>query len=149
MARIEGTSEGSAISGVVWFEDTNEGLKISAELKGVPEGAHGFHIHEFGSCEDSGRAAGNHYNPRTSHHGHVLKDGVKKAHAGDLGNIKAGPDGRAAVSIVIPKLALSNGKFAVAGRAVILHEKEDDFSQPSGNAGGRIGCGVIAISPSR
>lgn len=145
VAKIKGTAEGSAISGTVTFQDTHEGLKVSAQLAGVAPGDHGFHIHEFGSCEEAGKAAGGHYNPLRSPHGHV-KSGLKKAHAGDLGNITAGPDGKAFLEVVLPKkIALTGGKYDAAGRAVILHEKADDFGQPLGNAGGRIGCGVIVI----
>ncbi len=80
-------------------------------------------------------------------HGDVLKAGVKKAHAGDMGNITAGSDGTAAVEVTIKKVSLSGGKHDVAGRALVVHEKADDFSQPAGNAGGRIACGVIVIAP--
>lgn len=144
-AKVKATAEGSAIEGVVSFQDTKGGLKISARLSGVLPGEHGFHIHEFGSCEDSGKAAGGHYNPLGSPHGHAVKNGMKKAHAGDLGNITADKDGKAWLDVTIPKLSLAGGKYGVAGRAVILHEKADDFGQPLGNAGGRIGCGVIVI----
>ncbi len=146
-ALIKGTSEGSGISGTVSFEDTKKGLKIAARLSGVPAGEHGFHVHEFGSCEDGGKAAGSHYNPLSSIHGHAVKDGLKKAHAGDLGNIAVGADGKAFLDMVLPKVSLTGGRHSVAGRAVILHEKADDFGQPVGNAGGRIACGVVVIVP--
>jgi len=145
VANVQGTAPGSTISGTVKFEDTAGGLKVSAQLTGVPAGPHAFHIHEFGSCDDMGKAAGSHYNPLKSPHGEVLKVGIHHAHAGDLGNITAGADGTAALEAVIPGVTLSGGKYDVAGRAVILHEKVDDFSQPAGNAGGRIGCGPIVL----
>lgn len=148
VAVMKGTAEGSAISGTVSFQDVKGGVKVIARLSGVPAGQHGFHIHEFGSCEDSGKAAGGHYNPLGSHHGDVVKEGVKKAHAGDMGNITAGADGTASLELTIPRVSLTAGNYDVAGRAVILHEKADDMSQPAGNAGGRIGCGVIVIAPS-
>ena len=65
-----------------------------------------------------------------------------------MGNIAAGSDGKASLEIVLPKVTLSAGKMSVAGRAVIVHEKSDDFSQPTGNAGGRIACGAILFSGS-
>ena len=146
VAKIKGTAEGSAIAGTVTFQDTKAGLMVTAELTGVPANEHGFHIHEFGSCDDAGKAAGGHYNPLHSPHGNALKKGIKKAHAGDLGNITADGAGNAKLSAVLPKVTLTGGKYSVAGRAVVLHEKADDFGQPAGNAGGRIGCGVIVIT---
>ena len=146
VAKIKGTAEGSAISGTVTFEETNKGLKIVAQLAGVPAGEHGFHIHEAGSCDDMGKAAGGHYNPLHHAHGDLVKQGFKKTHAGDMGNITASADGKANLEVILPKqIGLSAGKYNVAGRAVILHEKVDDFGQPTGNAGGRIACGVIII----
>lgn len=144
-AGMQGTAPGSRLSGLVSLEETAGGLKVSAKLAGVPAGEHGFHIHEFGSCEDQGKAAGSHFNPAGAPHGHMLRDGPKKAHAGDMGNIAAGADGQAALEIVIPKAALG-GKRGVAGRSVVLHEKADDFGQPTGNASGRIACGIIGIT---
>src|SRR5579872_6403577 len=85
VADVQGTAPGSSIKGTVKFEDTAGGLKVSAQLTGVPAGAHAFHIHEFGSCDDMGKAAGSHYNPLKSPHGEVLKVGIHHAHAGDLG----------------------------------------------------------------
>jgi Cu-Zn family superoxide dismutase len=111
----------------------------------LTEGGHGFHIHESGSCEDMGKAAGGHYNPAHASHGEALKSGVDKAHAGDMGNIVADAKGQATLSIVLPGVTVSNSKTAVAGRSVVIHEKIDDFSQPTGNAGGRIACGIIGI----
>ena len=146
VAVIKGTTEGSTVGGTVTFQETKEGLQVTAKLTGLPPGTHAFHIHQFGSCADVGKAAGSHYNPMNSPHGFLPKDGMKKAHGGDMGNITAAPDGTAALEIVLRHIALSNGKFNVGGRAVIVHEKADDFSQPAGNAGGRIGCGIISVT---
>lgn len=146
IATIIGTSAGSEVSGEVKFEDTAEGLKVGVQVENVLPGKHGFHIHQYGLCQDEGKAAGGHYNPEGAGHGFVMKDGFSKAHAGDFGNIEVGPDGKGSLETVIPGLTLSNGTRNAAGRAVILHEKEDDFGQPTGNAGGRIGCGQIVIA---
>ncbi len=146
VATIKGTDMNSLLKGTVTLMDTSAGLKVAAHLTGLPPGQHGFHIHEFGSCEDMGKAAGGHYNPENAMHGMVVKDGIMKAHAGDLGNIPAGTDGTATLEAVIPDVTLSGGKASVAGRAFIVHEKVDDFSQPVGNAGSRIGCGTIVIT---
>jgi superoxide dismutase, Cu-Zn family len=146
VANIKGTGMNSLLKGTVSLTDTSAGLKVDAHLTGVPPGQHGFHIHEFGSCDDMGKAAGGHYNPENTMHGMVVKDGIMKAHAGDLGNFTAGTDGTATLEAVIPDVALSGSKASVAGRAFVVHEKVDDFSQPVGNAGSRIGCGTIVIT---
>ncbi|MBI3564789.1 MAG: superoxide dismutase family protein [Elusimicrobia bacterium] len=117
---------------------------MSAVLHGLTPGEHGFHIHEFGSCEDSAKAAGGHFNPKKHEHGQALKDGVAKTHAGDLGNITADAAGDAKLDVTLKGVSLTKD-FAVAGRAVVVHEKVDDFSQPVGNAGGRVACGVIGL----
>jgi Cu-Zn family superoxide dismutase len=142
-ALIQPTQKDSNVSGEVLLEETSEGLKIAVEVGGAAPGKHGLHIHENGSCADGGQAAGGHYNPRHAPHGFLPEDGVEKAHAGDLGNIEIGPDGSGRLETFLEKMSLTDPSEGVKGRAVILHEKEDDFGQPVGNAGGRIGCGVI------
>ena len=145
-ANIKGTAETSSISGVASFEDTTQGLHISVEIHGAPEGIHGFHIHEFGDTSNSGKAAGGHYNPDQHDHGDVVKDGLEAAHAGDLGNIEIDADGNGKLHLTVPNLFVTGNANSVAGRAVILHEKPDDFGQPTGNAGSRIGAGTIVIT---
>lgn len=143
VAILKGTDPGSSLRGKVSFLETDEGMKINAVVFKAPPGKHGFHIHENGSCEDAGKAAGGHFNPDGTPHGYLPQDGFQKAHAGDLGNIEIGPDGKGTLELVIPGLTFREGKYAVAGRSVILHAKEDDFGQPTGNAGSRLGCAVI------
>lgn len=145
-AVIRPTSEGSTIAGSVLFSDSPQGLEVQARITGAPPGKHGFHVHEFGDCSDAGKAAGGHFNPRGTPHGFLPEDRKQKAHAGDMGNIEIGPDGSGTLTLTLPEVSLSGGEHNVAGRAVILHEKPDDFSQPTGNAGSRIGCGVIVIT---
>jgi Cu-Zn family superoxide dismutase len=145
-AVIQGISEGSSVSGTATLADTPEGLMVSIRVAGVAPGQHGWHIHEFGGCGDGGNAAGGHYNPAGVPHGFLPKDGLAKAHPGDLGNIEVGPDGSGALTVTLPGVMLQSGTYNVAGRAIILHEKMDDFGQPTGNAGGRIGCGPILIT---
>jgi superoxide dismutase, Cu-Zn family len=144
IAQIKGTSADSPIAGTARFEQTKDGLKVTVELKGVPGETHALHIHEYGDCSDAGKAAGSHYNPEAAPHGDALKD-AKHAHAGDFGNVKA-KDGAVMLEVVLPRASLSSAKRSVAGRSIVLHEKADDFGQPTGNAGGRIACGVIALS---
>ena len=146
-AIIQDSSAPAKSYGEVVLTDSAEGLKVNANLSGVPNpGKHGFHIHEFGSCQDSGKGAGSHFNPMQVQHGNLSHDGAEHAHMGDMGNIEIDADGSGSVSIILRDMYLIDGEFNVAGRAVILHEKEDDFTQPAGNAGSRIGCGAIVIS---
>jgi Cu-Zn family superoxide dismutase len=142
-AVIKGTASDSKISGEATLTEEKGGLTLEAKVSNVPPGKHGFHVHEVGSCDDMGKAAGGHFNPDKSPHGLYPKDGSMKAMAGDMGNIEVGADGTGTFKVFMPMLTLSKGKYAVMGKSLILHEKEDDFSQPSGNAGARIGCGII------
>lgn len=144
-ARMRPLAEGATISGNVTFTETKKGLLVRAQLTGVPPGLHGLHIHEFGSCEDLGRAAGGHYNPTNAPHGEWSKGRPRKAHAGDLGNVSADADGKAYLEVTLAGVGLGWSKWFVAGRSVILQEKPDDFSQPAGNSGGRLACGVITL----
>lgn len=134
------------VAGEAQFLDTDAGLRIAVRLTQAPPGRHGIHIHEFGGCGDAGKAAGNHYNPEGVPHGDLAKDGFARAHAGDFGNIEVGPDGTGVYERVFPGLKLAEGEYTVAGRALILHASPDDYSQPSGNAGARIGCGTITLT---
>ena len=145
-AVISGTSDPASVSGVVNLQDTPGGLQVDAQISKAPPGAHAFHIHEFGACDDTGKAAGGHYNPAGHPHGNTMKAGVSKVHAGDFGNLTIAADGTGSLKTVVPGLTLSHGKYSVAGRAFVLHEKADDFSQPTGNAGSRIGCGPIIVT---
>ncbi len=135
----------ATVSGEVYFEDTDGGLRVRAEVRGAAPGKHGFHIHEFGACGDSGKAAGGHYNPAGHPHGNALTGGAGAAHAGDLGNIEVGEEGIGRIEALLPEVKLAGGVYTVAGRSVVFHEKEDDFGQPLGNAGGRSACGTITI----
>ncbi len=142
-ATLKGTAPDSKITGVVTLTEKKGGLTVVAKVDNVPPGSHGFHIHAIGNCGDMGRAAGGHFNPDKSPHGLYPMDGPMKAMAGDMGNIVAGIDGTGNFSVFMPGLTLNTGKYAVNGLSIILHEKKDDFSQPAGNAGGRIACGII------
>ena len=146
VATIYSITQDSAPLGEVVFEETDEGLEIKGRLAGVPPGKHGIHVHNNGSCLDGGKAAGGHYNPEETKHGFLPLDGFEASHVGDLGNIDINNDGAGRLDILIfEDMGVSNSIYNVAGRAVILHEKEDDFGQPTGNAGSRIGCGIIQI----
>ena len=143
-AVLKGTAPDSKITGTVKLAETTSGLCISVRVAHVSPGVHGFHIHEGASCDDAAKAAGGHYNPAGMKHGYLPKEGLLQVHAGDFGNITVGASGRGSRSFVIPGLTLVGGTYPVVGRAVVLHAKQDDLaSQPAGNAGERIACGVI------
>lgn len=132
------------VSGKVTFTQTEEGVEIVAELTGLHPGEHGFHVHEFGDCSMAdGKCAGGHFNPTGAPHGGP--DSAKR-HVGDLGNIKADGEGKATYKRV-DKLITLSGPHSVIGRSVIIHAKADDMkTQPTGDAGDRIGCGTIGIA---
>jgi Cu-Zn family superoxide dismutase len=137
-------TKGNAVTGVVTFEEVASGVRVIANLTGLTPGKHGFHIHEFGdiSSED-GSSAGGHFNPTAMPHSMPMSE---KRHAGDMGNIDADDKGSAHLDYIDPVMKL-NGEYSIIGHAVIIHAKEDDFkTQPTGNAGARIGNGVIGIS---
>ena len=141
---------GSGVTGRVAFRALgNDGVQIDYELVGLPGGDHGFHIHENGSCEpDStgtpGGAAGGHFNPLDSPHG-PPSESPSARHAGDLGNITATANATRTTRGTIADSVLTFGALTnVVGKAVVVHSGADDLSsQPSGDAGSRIACGVI------
>jgi Cu-Zn family superoxide dismutase len=144
VAVVHGTQGNEKVMGVVKFMDTGNGVKVTGDIEGLaPNSEHGFHIHQFGDCTDpKGASAGGHYNPEGHQHG---QPGQAMSHVGDLGNIKADDKGHAHVEVTLSTASIS-GKNAILGRGVIVHEKADKFTQPAGDAGGRIGCGVIGIA---
>ena len=145
-AILQPTTDDSPVSGQATFTDTPEGLDIVVDVSGASPGVHGLHIHQFGRCDDGGNAAGGHYNPDQVPHGFAPKDGFDHAHPGDLGNITVNASGIGHLELTVPGLTLIEGDYPIAGRGLVLHEKADDFGQPTGNAGGRLGCGPIVIT---
>lgn len=142
-AELKPTNPDSPIKGLATFDERMDGVEVIIKVENVSAGKHGIHIHEGSSCDDKGNAAGGHFNPLHSPHGHLFKDGQTKAHAGDFGNILVNKDGTGTLNFFLPGYQLNAPEVGLAGRTIILHEKEDDFGQPTGNAGGRIACGVI------
>lgn len=144
VAVIHGTAGNEKVMGVVKFSDTGSGVKVTADIDGLaPDSEHGFHVHEFGDCTDpKGMSTGGHYNPDKHEHG---KPGDANAHAGDMGNVKADDKGHAHAEVTLAGATIT-GKNALLGRGVILHANADKFTQPAGDAGGRIACGVIGVA---
>ena len=137
-------TKGNKVEGVVTFTKSGDQIKIVADVNGLTPGKHGFHIHEFGDCSSpDGKAAGGHFNPTNNPHaGHDAAD----RHERDLGNLEADASGKAHLELTDNMMTMT-GEKSIIGRAVIVHEKEDDLkSQPVGNAGGRVACGVIGIA---
>jgi len=134
---------GSKLSGSAMLMEVEGGVKVTLSVEGVaPGGDHGAHVHEKGDCSSpDGKSAGGHFNP--GGHDHALPATAKR-HLGDLGNLTIGKDGKGSLEITIPGANLKAGDpSSFAGKAIIVHAKKDDGGQPTGNAGDRIGCGVI------
>jgi Cu-Zn family superoxide dismutase len=139
------STAGQHCRGTVRFTQEGDSVKVVADLEGLTPGQkHAFHIHQFGDCSaPDGMSAGSHYNPEGHQHG--LPD-AENRHAGDLGNVEADSEGKAHYEITVKGITILGHNNPIAGRAVIVHAKPDDGSQPVGNAGGRIACGVIGVA---
>lgn len=133
---------GSSLSGTATFTPVDGGVKVTLHLAGVEPGDHGAHVHEIGDCgAPDAASAGGHFNPLGHDHGLPTVD---QRHLGDLGNIAIGADGKGTHEITIPGANLRDSDpNSFLGRAIIVHAGKDDGGQPVGNAGARIGCGVI------
>ena len=136
-------TEGNKVTGNVKFIELDKGVRIIANVEGLTPGEHGFHVHEFGDCSAPDAAsAGGHFNPTKDLH---ASPADLPRHVGDLGNINANSEGKASYDRIDFTVTLS-GTHSVIGKSVIVHEKKDDFvSQPTGNAGARLACGVIVL----
>lgn len=127
--------------GTVNFTDTPNGMLVEARLQNVPEGVHGFHIHETGACEPDFQAAGGHLVGDSEAHGLKMDGGP---HDGDLPNIHVPSTGELNVEFFARSLSMEE-LMDDDGSAVMIHAGADDYeSQPSGDAGDRIGCGVVS-----
>ncbi|GGL71128.1 superoxide dismutase family protein [Wenxinia marina] len=129
--------------GEVMMTDTPNGLLFEVRLTGVPEGGHGFHVHQVGTCEPDFEAAGDHYAPDGNEHGLMNEAG---AHAGDLPNVFATAEGVVEADIVSERLSVSGDTGAPLmdedGSAIMVHANPDSYMAEAG-AGDRIACGVV------
>jgi Cu-Zn family superoxide dismutase len=142
VAKLEPRS-GSNVSGTVTFTQIGDVVRVTGEITGHTKGPKGLHIHEKGDCsDDKGMSTGGHFNPGKQTHGGPYEP-VK--HAGDLGNIVFNDQGVAKINFTVGDVSVSKDTpNGIIGRAVIVHAATDDMqTDPTGNAGGRVACGVI------
>jgi superoxide dismutase, Cu-Zn family len=139
---------GNKVGGTVRFTEVADGVQIQAEITGLSPGKHGFHVHEFGDCSAADLAsAGAHFNPTNKPH---AGPDTAERHVGDMGNVEADASGAAKLEYVDHEISLTNDQRSVIGRSVVVHAKADDLkSQPAGDSGARIACGVIGITKSQ
>ena len=140
MKNAEGKEVGS-----VNLTQTTQGVLINAALKGLPPGEHAFHVHAVGKCEPPFTSAGGHFNPGAKKHGMMSPEGQ---HAGDMPNLHIPQNGDLTVEVLNAAITLEKGKpnsvYDADGSAIIVHAGSDDYkTDPTGEAGGRIACGVI------
>ncbi len=149
IAQTSGTAEaslaptqGNKTAGKVSFTQADGGVRIEAHVTGLTPGGHGFHLHEKGDCSaPDATSAGGHFNPTKKAHGHPDKG---EHHLGDLPMLEADAKGEATLTTVVKGVSISEGENGIVGRAVIVHAAPDDYkTQPTGNSGGRVACGVI------
>src|SRR5881396_2577101 len=133
---------GNKVSGKVTFIEVADGVQVQAEITGLTPGNHGFHVHEFGDCSATdATSAGAHFNPTNKPH--AGPDAAER-HVGDMGNIEADASGTARLDYVDHQISLINDEQSAIGRSVVVHAKADDLkSQPAGDSGPRIACGVV------
>ncbi len=142
VANIEAKS-GSNVSGKINVQVQDDNLLITGKVQGLQANqSHAFHIHEFGDCSASdATSAGKHFNPSNKLHGHPQS---VEHHIGDLPNLDADENGQAIVNFVLEGAYLDISDSGILDRAFVVHQQADDYrSQPAGNAGKRIACGVI------
>ena len=133
----------SGVTGTLNFVQDGDTVTITGEVSGLTPGLHGFHVHESGDLSDkeAGMSVGGHFNPTNHPHGHAHDS---ERHAGDLGNIEANAEGIATINITDKVIRLA-GEHPIVGKAMVVHADEDKFTQPTGDAGGRVAFGVVEL----
>ncbi|HZO01080.1 MAG TPA: superoxide dismutase family protein [Burkholderiales bacterium] len=136
-------TKGNKAFGEATFEQAGDKVRVIVFAQGLrPDAEHGFHIHEAGDCSsEDGMSAKGHFNPHGKPHGDPKS---AERHAGDLPSLKAAKDGRARLDVTVDAITLGAGAASIVGRGLIIHADPDDYkTQPTGNAGARLACGVI------
>jgi superoxide dismutase, Cu-Zn family len=140
-------TQGNTVTGALALAQSAEGVRITGSVQGLkPDGEFGFHVHEKGDCSaPDGSSAGAHFNPTQAQHGNP---GGGEHHAGDMLNIRSSAEGVAQVDTTAAGTSVQGDPNTdVMGKAIVVHESPDDYTtQPSGNSGKRVACGVIAAS---
>ena len=142
-ARAEVKNGQGAMLGTVVITETAAGLRLSGELKDLPAGTHGVHFHQVGKCDPPDfKSAGDHFNPAHKQHGSLNPQGP---HAGDMDNVMVGSNGNLSMDVVAKNLTLKAGPASIIGTSLVIHAKADDRrTDPSGNSGDRIACGMVS-----
>jgi Cu-Zn family superoxide dismutase len=139
-------TKGNPVAGTVTFRESGNRVLVAADVSGLkPASEFGFHVHEKGDCSaPDAMSAGGHFNPGGKPHGHY---GKEERHAGDLPNLRSDGDGLASFKFETSQLTVRPGPASVVGRAVVVHASPDDYTtQPAGNSGARVACGVITAA---
>lgn len=139
---------GNEASGTLTFAERDGVVEVSGPIAGLKPGKHGFHVHETGNCDcPDAKCAGGHFAPAGNPHG---APSDAKRHVGDLGNVTADDSGVATIDIEDKVISLQ-GEHSIIGKAMVVHAGADDLhSQPSGDSGDRVACGVVkAVSPTK
>jgi Cu-Zn family superoxide dismutase len=137
------STKGNKAFGEATFEQVGDKVRVIVFAQGLrPDREHGFHIHEAGDCSSGdGMSAKGHFNPHGKPHGNPASG---ERHAGDLPALKADSSGRAKIDVTLDVLSIGQGAGNIVGRGLIIHADPDDYkTQPTGNAGARLACGVI------
>lgn len=143
IAVLQPTS-GNTARGLVIFEPKAGGVHVTGLVQNLePNSKHGVHVHEYGDCSaGDASSAGAHYSPSASEHGGT----TPPRHAGDLGNIEADAKGLAKIDLTVPDVTTNGSAAPLVGRGLVVHAKADDLkTQPSGDSGPRIACGVLGV----
>jgi len=137
-------TQGHTARGVVEFTQRGDDVVVAASFSGLTPGPHGFHVHEKGDCSaPDATSAGGHFNPTGKPHGDPMQS---EHHLGDLPMLHADANGNARLNATMRGASLRGGATNLVGRAVVVHAQRDDFrSQPAGDSGARVACGVIAL----
>jgi Cu-Zn family superoxide dismutase len=144
VATLEPT-KGNSTGGTVTFTQKGDKVTVVAKVTGLTPGQHGFHIHEKGDCgSGDGMSAGGHFNPFGKPHGNPS---APDHHAGDMAALEADASGNASLTADMDAVTIGSGVGDIVGKAVIVHKDPDDYkTQPTGNSGARVACGVIRKS---